>query len=343
MTVDFHSCVSAPLVTPPSHHSPSGGFRNPWPGGVAMGARDVARWMLWDRLFHPPVDKSRASQFRQATPSHPARVVAPHVVVTWVGHSSFLVQLDGINLLTDPIWSDRAGPLAVLGPKRWVPPGIPFDALPPIDAILLSHNHYDHLDDRTVRRLIRRYPEAAWFAPLGVAAFVRARGATRVSDLDWWDETSLGAMRLACTPAQHFSARGLADRGRTLWCGWSILGPSRRVFFAGDSAYHPEYSRISERHGPFDVAMIPIGAYEPRWFMKSVHMNAEEGVSAYLDLCAPHESAGHTVMVPMHWGTFKLTDEPMDEPPKRARAAWKAAALPAESFWLLSHGETRRA
>lgn len=213
-------------------------------------ARDVARWMFWDRIVRPPVADSRSAQFRQAIPSHPARVVAPHVVITWVGHSSFLVQLDGVNLLTDPIWSDRAGPLALLGPKRRVPPGIPFDALPPIDAVLLSHNHYDHLDDRTVRRLIRRYPEAAWFAPLGVASFVRARGATRVADLDWWEETSLGAMRLACTPAQHFSARGLRDLGRTLWCGWSILGPSRRVFFVGDSAYHPEFSRIGDAVRP---------------------------------------------------------------------------------------------
>ncbi|MDP1857641.1 MAG: MBL fold metallo-hydrolase [Gemmatimonadaceae bacterium] len=144
--------------------------------------------------------------------------MAPHVVITWVGQSSFQVQLDGVNLATDPIWSDRPGPLVLPGPKRRVPSDIPFDALPPIDEVLLSHNHFDHLDDRTVRRLVRRYPEAAWLTPLGVASFVRARGATRVVDLDWWEETSLGAMRLACTPAQHFSVRGLRDRGRALWC-----------------------------------------------------------------------------------------------------------------------------
>lgn len=328
----------------PRHHRPGGGFRNPWPGEEGgRGLRDILRWMVWDRLTQRRRPDPSPEVFPRAMPSHPARVVTPNLAVTWVGHSSFLVQLDGVNLLTDPMWSDRASPLPFLGPRRWIPPGLPFDALPPIDAVLLSHNHYDHLDDRTVRRLIRRYPDAAWFAPLGVARFVSARGATRVTELDWWDEASLGAMRLACAPARHFSARGWRDRGSTLWCSWSILGPSRRVFFGGDSAYHPEYSRIAERHGPFDVALLPIGAYDPRWFMQGVHMTAEEGVQAYLDLCAPHESANRTVMVPMHWGTFKLTDEPMDEPPRRARAAWQAAALAEGAYWHLAHGETRRA
>lgn len=331
----------------PSHHHPGGGFRNPWPGdGGERGARELLRWKLWDRLRRPWRATPSPSTFRQefpaATPSHPARVVSPHVAVTWVGHSSFLVQLDGVNLLTDPMWSDRASPIPFAGPRRWAPPGLSFDALPPIDAVLLSHNHYDHLDSRTVRRLVRRYPHTAWFVPLGVGPFVSARGGKRVTQLDWWEEASLGPMRMACAPARHFSARTFRDRGATLWCSWSILGPSRRIYFGGDSAYHPDYARIGERHGPFDLALLPVGAYDPRWFMSAVHMDAEEGVQAYLDLCAPHESAGRTAMVPMHWGTFKLTDEPMDEPPRRARAAWDAAALSSSAFWQLAHGETRR-
>lgn len=330
-------------MTVPTHHRPGGGFRNPWPGDPGThGVRDLLRWMVWQRLTTRRPRDPDPSSFPRVPPSHPARVVAPDVAVTWVGHSSFLVQLDGVNLLTDPVWSARASPFAFVGPRRWVPPGIPFDALPPIDVVVLSHNHYDHLDDRTVRRLARRYPDAAWVAPLGLRPFLAERGATRVTELDWWEEVSLGALRLASAPARHFSARGWRDRGDTLWCSWSILGPTRRLYFGGDSAYHPEYIRIGERHGPFDVAFLPIGAYEPRWFMRGVHMTAEEGVQAYLDLCAPHESAGQTAMVPMHWGTFKLTDEPMDEPPRRARAAWAESGLPEPCYWQLAHGETRR-
>ncbi len=330
-------------MSAPTHHRLGGGYRNPWPGDPgAHGLADLLRWMVWERLTtRRPPDPDPAT-IPRVPPSHPARVVSPEVAVTWVGHSSFLLQLDGVNLLTDPMWSTRASPFTFVGPRRWVPPGIPFDALPPVDVVVLSHNHYDHLDDRTVRRLAQRYPDAAWVAPLGLRPFLSARGAQRVIELDWWQEVSIGALRLACAPARHFSARGWRDRGDTLWCSWSILGASRRLYFGGDSAYHPEYHRIGERHGPFDVALLPIGAYEPRWFMRGVHMSAEEGVRAYLDLCASHESAGQTAMVPMHWGTFKLTDEPMDEPPRRARAAWEASGLPWNAYWELAHGETRR-
>jgi L-ascorbate metabolism protein UlaG (beta-lactamase superfamily) len=252
--------------------------------------RDLLRWMVWERLTRPRPRDPSPEVFPRALPAHPARVVSPQVAVTWVGHASFLVQR--LNLLTDPMWSDRASP-SLCSAHGAGCPGVPFEALPPIDAVLISHNHYDHLDDRTC---------VAWRVaiPTPPGSSVRrgpvpgARG-RRVHEMDWWDEASLGAMRIACAPARHFSARGIRDRGATLWCSWSILGPSRRVYFGGDSAYHPEFTRIGERHGPFDVALLPIGAYDPRWFMQDVHMNAEEGVQAYLDLCAPHgrESHGH--------------------------------------------------
>jgi N-acyl-phosphatidylethanolamine-hydrolysing phospholipase D len=234
------------------------------------------------------------------------------------------------------MWSARASPLRFLGPRRWVPPGIAFADLPAIDLVLQSHNHYDHLDDRTIRRLGRAHPEATWLVPSGLAAFVRDRGAGRVTELDWWQEAAVGPVRVACTPAQHFSGRNFRDRGATLWCGWALAASppaARRVFFAGDTGHHLEFGSIGARYGPFDLALLPIGAYEPRWFMRYLHMNPEEAVAACRAL-------GARAMVPIHWGTFKLTDEAMDEPPLRAQAAWRAAGLPVEGYRQLLHGET---
>ncbi|MEO7966654.1 MAG: MBL fold metallo-hydrolase [Gemmatimonadaceae bacterium] len=337
--------VSLPLllfvVNRPDHHAPGGGYRNPWAGSHTPNLGDVLRWMLWERLVHRLPKQPSQSSFVRATPSIKPRVVAPQLAVTWIGHASFLLQLDGVNILTDPVWSNRASPLSFLGPARWVPPSLPIDTLPAIDAILISHTHYDHFDDVTIRRLAKRHPSATWFAPLGVGGLLTARAAERVVELDWWEKSSLGDFHFACSPARHGSARGLGDRGQTLWCSWDIISPSRRIHFGGDTAYHPDFSRIGERYGPFDVALMPIGAYEPRWFMRWVHMNPEESVQAYRELCGPHAQMARAKFVPMHRGTFKLTDEPMDEPPRRAQEAWEAAGLPAGDFWPLAHGETR--
>jgi N-acyl-phosphatidylethanolamine-hydrolysing phospholipase D len=271
------------------------------------------------------------------------RAAASALSATWVGHSTVLVQLGGLNILTDPMWSDRASPLSWIGPKRWVAPGVPIEALPPIDLVLQSHNHYDHLDAPTVRRLAALHPEAHWVVPIGVATLVRRLGAQRISELDWWEEVTIGPARVACTPAQHFSARGLRDRRRTLWCGWAVQTRDRSLFFAGDTGYHPEFTAIGERYGPFDLSLLPIGAYEPRWFMRPVHMDPEEAVRAFLDLTAPHAdrtASRPPIALGIHWGTFKLTDEPMDEPPKRARQAWRAAGLPDDQLWILRQGAT---
>ena len=334
----------------PPHHDPRGGFRNPWPDAAARGFPDVLRWAVRRRVRGVPPDPD-PSMFARVAPSfRTPRADDDALTVTWVGHSTALIQIAGRNVLTDPMWGERASPVAFAGPKRWVAPGIAFEALPPIDVVLLSHNHYDHLDDGTVRRLAARDPGAVWAVPLGLAAFVRARGVTRAHELDWWQEVVDGPLVLACTPAQHFSARGLGDRNRTLWASWCVGAPRRRVFFGGDTGYHPEFARIGARHGPFDVALLPIGAYEPRWFMRPVHMNAEEAVRAFADLhadVAPGPGAGpgtgppRAVLVPVPWGTFKLTDEPMDEPPRRAAAAWADAGRDPVDLWMLRHGETR--
>ncbi|MDQ3696410.1 MAG: MBL fold metallo-hydrolase [Gemmatimonadota bacterium] len=347
----------------PPHHLRHG-FRNPWLNSAPAGPLAIARWMLGRIALRLTRGRDRATFSRAASAFAYPRAHPDRLTVTWIGHSTVLVQAGGRNILTDPVWSRRASPLQWIGPARWVEPGIALDALPPIDLVLISHNHYDHLDAATVRALAARHPDARWAAPLGLAKWLRARGARDVVELDWWAEARLGGgeATVVAVPAQHFSARGVHDRQRTLWCGWAVEAGQHRVLFCGDSGHHPEWREIGERRGPFDVALVPVGAYEPRWFMRAVHMNPEEAVAAYQELSAAgHRSiatgiispprappvsedvaARHrTVMVPIHWGTFKLTDEPMAEPPARTRAEWRRAGLPDEDLWLLAHGETR--
>jgi N-acyl-phosphatidylethanolamine-hydrolysing phospholipase D len=297
----------------------------------------LLKWMLVHRTTRPRPKDPDPSVFARVQPSFVApRAPASQLTITWVGHASLLIQLNGLNILTDPMWSERASPAQFAGPKRWVAPGIALEALPPLDVVLQSHNHYDHLDDYTVRQLVRRHPQAFWVTPLGLAPFVRRRGApaNALVELDWWEEHRVDSLRISATPAMHFSSRGIGDRGDSLWCGFTLAAESgRRVFFAGDTGFHPDFGVIGERLGPFDVAFLPIGAYEPRWFMRYLHMNPEEAVDAFRVLKA-------RVMVPIHWGTFKLTDEAMDEPPVRARSAWRAAGLPDDRYRQLAHGET---
>lgn len=322
------------------HHG-AGGFRNPWPDSTPHGISGLLKWMLTRSR-----DDEAASPAERYAPPIVAR--APHTLndrsgqltVTWVGHSTFLLQCDGINILTDPVWSDRASPLSFMGPRRLVPPAIKLERLPPIDLTLISHDHYDHLDDVTIRRLIERFPTMRWLAPLRVGRFLRRRGAHDVTELDWWERHQTLGTTVSCTPAQHFSGRFPWNRNATLWCGWSVTFKNDvRVFFAGDTGLHPEFGEISNRFGPFDLAILPIGAYEPRWFMRPVHMSPEDSVTAFLDLTS--RSTRPCVMVGSHWGTFRLTDEPVMEPPLLTRASWARAGLPDEGLWILPHGETR--
>jgi N-acyl-phosphatidylethanolamine-hydrolysing phospholipase D len=257
-----------------------------------------------------------------------------------VGHSSFLIQAAGLNILTDPIWSDRASPVAFAGPKRLLPPAVRFDDLPRIDVTLLSHDHYDHLDEPTVRKLIARFPAMTWLVPIGVGRFLRSRGARSVTECDWWNTTTIGDATFGCTPAQHFSGRYPWDRNATLWCGWSARIGDVSFFFAGDTGLHPEFGAIAERFGPFDLAILPIGAYEPRWFMKPVHMSPEEAVRSFLDLRNAHPNH-RSAMLASHWGTFRLTDEPVTEPPALARSSWEKAGLAPDDLWIFAHGESR--
>jgi N-acyl-phosphatidylethanolamine-hydrolysing phospholipase D len=332
-------------VSTPSHHQPGGGFRNPWPNAAPADAKDILRWTA-ERRRNPRVPTPPPGHFPRATPSFSSPRAAPdRLTATWVGHSTVLLQIGGLNVLTDPMWSKRASPLWFMGPKRFTLPGVDFDALPPIDVVLQSHNHYDHLDSRTVRRVARRFPDAQWLAPLGLARKLRKWGVRRVEERDWWQtaEVRNGTTQatIGCAPAQHFSARGLRDRNRTLWCGWTIEAGGRRVYFAGDTGLHPEFAAIAERYGPFDLVLLPVGAYEPQWFMRRVHMNPEDALEAYRELRGPYADVPAPTMMGIHWGTFRLTDEPADEPPERMRRLWRAAGLSDDSLWTLRHGETR--
>ena len=342
------------MTGPRAHHRPGGGFRNPWPGARRTGGLwSLLRWMLVERtLLRSRAADPPPSAFPRAEPSFAEpRGAGGELSVTWVGHSSFLLQLGDWNVLTDPVWSERASPLRRVGPRRHTAPGFALDRLPCIDAVLLSHDHYDHLDAATVRTLASRFPQAQWAVPLGLARWLRRKGVLRVTEHDWWDRVSLepslgtaaSALELTCVPAQHFSGRGLHDRDRALWCGWAARAGGVGAYFAGDTGDHGAWEEIARGVGPVDAVLMPIGAYEPRWFMRPVHVDADEAVAAFEALCAAGAADGtRPAMVGMHWGTFKLTDEALDEPPRRARAAWARRALPDDRLWIRAHGETRR-
>ncbi|MFM7142694.1 MAG: MBL fold metallo-hydrolase [Alphaproteobacteria bacterium] len=255
--------------------------------------------------------------------------------VTWIGHSTLLVQMDHASFLTDPIWSERASPLAFAGPARRVPPGLAMEALPPIDFVLVSHNHYDHMDLPTLRALADRDPRTRFVVPLGNAPTLAGAGiaAERVSECDWGGRVEVAGLQVVCLPAQHWSARGAFDRRVALWGSYAVIGPGRRFYFTGDSGYFDGFARIGREFGPFDVAAVPIGAYEPSAMMRPFHMDPEEALRAGRDV-------GARRILAMHHGTFDLTDEPIDEPPARFRAAATAAGLGPTDALVVSIGET---
>ena len=326
---------------PPAHHAPEGGFRNPWPDSEPRSWSEAMRWWR-ERRKHNLAPSPSPGSFPSATPmiSYP-RAETADFTATWVGHSTVLLQMGGLNILTDPVFSLRASPVQWTGPRRLMDPALALDALPPLDVVLLSHNHYDHLDKPAVRRLARAHPGAAWIVPLRLGAYIRGWGVSEPIELDWWQQAHVRGLHVTATPSRHFSARRVGDRMKTLWCGYAFETPGQRVYFAGDTAYHPQLGEIGARCGPFDLVMMPIGAYDPRWFMHVMHLDPEEAVQAYLDLTASRGGAA-PVMLALHWGTFRLTDEPMDEPPRRAAAAWREKMLDESRLWIAKFGETRR-
>jgi L-ascorbate metabolism protein UlaG (beta-lactamase superfamily) len=270
----------------------------------------------------------------QVEPRRPPEAGLDEVVVTFVGHASFLIQAAATSLLIDPVYSRRASPVSFAGPRRARAPGVRFEDLPTISLVLLSHNHYDHCDLGTLRLLERRsHPPVV--TPLGNAPLLRKAGVTRIEELDWWETAQAAPLAVTLTPAQHFSARSMFDRNRALWGGFLIEAGGHRILHAGDSGYGPHFREIARRLGPIDLALLPIGAYEPRWFMKDIHMNPAEAVQAHLDLEARQSIA-------MHFGTFQLTPEGIEEPVRELGTALLECGVAAQRFLAMEVGESLR-
>jgi L-ascorbate metabolism protein UlaG (beta-lactamase superfamily) len=264
-----------------------------------------------------------ASQPKQPIPmaAPPLRSGTEPLAVTWLGHATALVEIDGHRLLTDPVWSQRCSPSRALGPQRLHPPPLPIESLPALDAVLISHDHYDHLDMHTVRALARTQ-RAPFITPLGVGAHLREWGipASRVVELDWNASVQIGELRLACTPARHLSGRFLS-RNNTLWASFAVVGPEHRVYFGGDTGYTGSFSDIGTEHGPFDLTVLPIGAYNKSW--PDIHMNPEEALRAHRDLNGDNSG----VLMPIHWATFRLAPHPWAEPAERLTDAAAAEGV----------------
>jgi len=322
-----------PAPQRPYHHLPDGRFRNP----EGSPRRTVGRGAFWRFMW-------RQWRNRSAAPEVPEGHVLPREQalaslaeydgrdsITWLGHAAFLIRIGGRTLLTDPYLSEIAGP-AGFGPKRFVPSGLQIDDLPPLDAVLVSHNHYDHLDAKTLAALPDRQVQV--IAPLRLGAFFRRRGFAQVSELDWYQSAAVGEVRVQALPAIHFSRRGLFDRNRTLWVSFAVEGGGRRLFFSGDTGYGPVFGEIGARAGPFDLAIVGIAAYEPREIMRASHTTPEEALQLARDIRA-------AAVLGMHWGTVVLTEEPPFEPPRRFREAAARSGWPEDRVWLMRIGETR--
>jgi len=306
-------------------HGEPGHFFNPWaPFNTTF--LQVMRWQLgkneYDKKTRPRVrvvaNDGGYLKDRNQPPS-----------ITWVGHSTFAVQDGGDVFLTDPHFGARA-----LVPRRITPPGIPLRAVPAEAFAVLSHNHYDHLDDRSIRALLQANPELVCYVPLGLKPWFERRGVRHVHELGWWDRHGFRDLEVHCVPAQHWSARTPFDRNRTLWCGWVVKGHGLNFYFSGDTGYSPRLREIGDRLGPPDLAALPIGAYAPRWFMRPQHVDPPEAVQLHRELGARRSLA-------VHWGTFELADDGLDEPERLLREALRQSDLGVEDFWIIRQGESR--
>jgi len=315
----------------PSHHV-EGGFRNPDPAFERPDGWVRARYFA-NRVWASLVSTRTVSLPREANDGRALHENNTQATATWIGHSTLLVQLDGVNLLTDPHWGARASPVSWLGPRRLNAPGLRFEDLPLIDVVLISHDHYDHLDLQTVKRLADAH-KPVFLVPLGMKRWFAENGITRVEELDWWQAHEHRGLRMVCVPAQHFGARSLFDMNQRLWASWVVSGRSKRLFVGGDSGYFDGFAEVGNRLGPFDLAAVPIGAYRPTYIMKPMHTTPEEAVQAFEDLRGK-------VLLGFHWGTFDMAEEPLDEPPRLMQEEAGRRKIDPERIWIFKLGETR--
>jgi L-ascorbate metabolism protein UlaG (beta-lactamase superfamily) len=306
-------------------HFRDGRFFNPGVG--ENGFRAALQWMM-----HRKIGPWRRWIPSTPGPKPPSQVEGAALRVTFVNHSTVLLQTEGINILTDPVWSRRVSPVSFSGPQRHRAPGIRFEDLPPIHCLLISHNHYDHFDAPTLRRLAATH-EPAVFCPLGLAEPLRGLGFRNVRELDWWQSHRWGEVGIHCVPAQHFSARTPFDRNRTLWCGWVIETAHGNLYFAGDTGFCDVFTALRDRFSRFRLALLPIGAYEPEWFMGPIHMTPEQAVEAYALL-------NTATAIAIHFGTFALADDGETEPVERLQRALQKRE-DGDNFWVLREGEAR--
>jgi L-ascorbate metabolism protein UlaG (beta-lactamase superfamily) len=312
------------LITPFAKHFDGSRYYNP-NGSRARGLQDVLRWKMESRAEPSP---AFVSDVRQSIP--PRLVDDGELQATLVNHSTVLLQQSTANVLTDPIWSERTGPYSWLGPRRRRDPGVRMEDLPGIDLVLISHNHYDHLDLPTLHWLAR-HCASTFVVPLGVGELLRSEKIMPVYELDWGEARTFGATTITGVPAYHFSSRGILDRDKTLWCGFVISCRNGVVYFAGDTAFGDHFAQIRKRFGSPRLSLLPIGAYEPRWFMSPVHMAPEQALEA-------HRILGSTTSIAIHHGTFQLADEGLDTPKREI-----LKSSPPDSFLVLANGESASA
>ena len=342
LAAPLHAAIGAA----PSPHHRDGGFQNNYLEFAPRGLLELMQWQL--QAARAGLPRPPATPTPQVAPdlaflrANATAGAAMQPAGTWIGHATVLLQTGGLNVLTDPIFSERAAPVQWAGPKRAQPPGVALADLPRIDAVVISHNHYDHCDVASLQALNQQAGGPPLFmVPLGVKAWLADLGITNAVELDWWQSHTLNGVEFVFTPVQHWSARGITDRLKTLWGGWAIFAPDFHAYFAGDTGYSRDFADIRARFAPrqrdggFDLALIPVGAYEPRWFMTEQHVNPDESVRMHLDLGA-RRSLG------IHWGTFELTDESLDEPPRALTAARRERGVAETDFSVTAIGQTLR-